>query len=530
MSRKELKKLKEKLIDLESFQQFITENKITSSQNLKDRFGTVYVWLRKLKLTKGIIYYGQTKTVGQKDKEKEDIKENFNTIEDFQNYIDQNSISSQQDLGYLINQRLLELGFSKYVVYKDRKELPISELFKKYKSFDDFQNFVNQNKIISREDLINRFGNAMYNLLYCLGYSNKLIYYNCNNKLPLTATEEEISYVQNFININKIKTKGELREKIGLDFYNKNIKAKGAEPWVYFYEKEVICLEDFNTLEKVQSYVDKNKIKTMEEFTSRLRFIVQLQGFTKFIKFYKENEEEFTLLTTIDEFNSFVKDNEIKGSADFSKRFPRQYRRATSLNITQNINYFGKIEKEDITTLEQFQEFIDINEIRNPTDFHVRFPTTYQHLSDRRLCNQVNYHGKSIQTNLEFDVENLLNEKGIIIEARKQHSFLTNNKSLDIFIPKYNIAIECQGDQHFVPIDYFGGQEYLNRIKKNDLDKHNECLNNKTALLYYVNPSYVKCCYRKEILGNLALNYIDKVYFGIDELWNKISEIISNRE
>lgn len=31
MSRKELKKLKEKLTDLESFQLFITENKITSS-------------------------------------------------------------------------------------------------------------------------------------------------------------------------------------------------------------------------------------------------------------------------------------------------------------------------------------------------------------------------------------------------------------------------------------------------------------------------------------------------------------------
>jgi len=183
---------------------------------------------------------------------------------------------SQQDLGYLINQRLLELGFSKYVVYKNRKELPISELFKKYKSFDDFQNFVNQNKIISREDLINRFGNAMSNLLYCLGYGNKLIYYNCNNKLPLTATEEEISYVQNFININKIKTKGELREKIGLDFYNKNIKAKGVEPWVCYYGKEIIRLEEFNTLEKIQSYVDKNRIRTMEDFTSRLRFIVQL--------------------------------------------------------------------------------------------------------------------------------------------------------------------------------------------------------------------------------------------------------------
>lgn len=222
-----------------------------------------------------------------------------------------------------------------------------------------------------------------------------------------------------------------------------------------------------------------------------------------------------------------MEENKIKGSADFSNRFPRQYRRAASLNITQKINYFGRTEKDEITTLEQFQEFIDTNDIQCPTEFHKRFPTIYQHLSDRRLCELVDYHGKSVRTCLEYDVENLLNEKGINILVRRKYPFLTNNKSLDVFIPEYNIAIECQGDQHFVPIDYYGGQKYLERIKKNDLDKYNECLKNNTVLLYYVNPSYVR---NKEILENLALNYIDKVYFGVDELWNKISEIISNKE
>jgi hypothetical protein len=67
MSRKELKEFKKKFTDLKAFQDFITENKITSSQNFKDRFLPVYVWLRKAKLTKKVIYYGQTESVGDKE-------------------------------------------------------------------------------------------------------------------------------------------------------------------------------------------------------------------------------------------------------------------------------------------------------------------------------------------------------------------------------------------------------------------------------------------------------------------------------
>ena len=30
--------------------------------------------------------------------------------------------------------------------------------------------------------------------------------------------------------------------------------------------------------------------------------------------------------------------------------------------------------------------------------------------------------------------------------------------TLDFYLPDYDIAIECQGRQHFIPVDAFGGE------------------------------------------------------------------------
>lgn len=48
---------------------------------------------------------------------------------------------------------------------------------------------------------------------------------------------------------------------------------------------------------------------------------------------------------------------------------------------------------------------------------------------------------------------------------------------LDFFLPDYNVAIEYQGEQHFYPIEYFGGEkgfEYRNKLdvrKKKNVKK-----------------------------------------------------------
>lgn len=54
-------------------------------------------------------------------------------------------------------------------------------------------------------------------------------------------------------------------------------------------------------------------------------------------------------------------------------------------------------------------------------------------------------------------------------------------QSLDIYFPIYNIGIEYQGEQHFKPVDYFGGVEKFEKQlildnKKRELCKKNKCV------------------------------------------------------
>ncbi|MDR2096027.1 MAG: hypothetical protein LBP76_11000 [Treponema sp.] len=55
---------------------------------------------------------------------------------------------------------------------------------------------------------------------------------------------------------------------------------------------------------------------------------------------------------------------------------------------------------------------------------------------------------------------------------------------LDVWIPKYDVAIEYQGKQHDEAIEYFGGEEGLQKTKERDETKFNLCLNNNTKLFY----------------------------------------------
>lgn len=59
-----------------------------------------------------------------------------------------------------------------------------------------------------------------------------------------------------------------------------------------------------------------------------------------------------------------------------------------------------------------------------------------------------------------------------------------NNKLLyfDIFIKNSNITIEYDGEQHFIPIEKWGGQENLNKIKERDYIKSKFCKENNIKL------------------------------------------------
>ena len=56
-------------------------------------------------------------------------------------------------------------------------------------------------------------------------------------------------------------------------------------------------------------------------------------------------------------------------------------------------------------------------------------------------------------------------------------------QSLDLYIPSLNTAIEYQGIQHYLPIEFFGGEEALLKRKELDQQKKELCQNNQVNLI-----------------------------------------------
>ena len=62
--------------------------------------------------------------------------------------------------------------------------------------------------------------------------------------------------------------------------------------------------------------------------------------------------------------------------------------------------------------------------------------------------------------------------------------YKTSPQSLDIYLPKYKIAIEYQGRQHFSPNIKFGGQEEFQLILERDKRKFDKCIENGVKVFY----------------------------------------------
>ena len=65
-------------------------------------------------------------------------------------------------------------------------------------------------------------------------------------------------------------------------------------------------------------------------------------------------------------------------------------------------------------------------------------------------------------------------------------------QSLDLYIPSLRTAIEYQGIQHYLPVEFFGGEEALTQRKDLDLQKKQLCLDNNVRLIewpYDIEPT-----------------------------------------
>ena len=91
------------------------------------------------------------------------------------------------------------------------------------------------------------------------------------------------------------------------------------------------------------------------------------------------------------------------------------------------------------------------------------------------------------QSHLENVVELFLKRNRINYEKQKIFPWLVYRTylKLDFFLPDYGIAIECQGEQHFVASTFMGGEAALVELQKRDHLKEQLCVRHGINVFYY---------------------------------------------
>lgn len=107
------------------------------------------------------------------------------------------------------------------------------------------------------------------------------------------------------------------------------------------------------------------------------------------------------------------------------------------------------------------------------------YQTPYKHLNGQG-CPKCN------SSHMEEEIRMFLIRNELEFEEQKRFEWL-GLQTLDFYLPKYNIAIECQGEQHFKPTKLWGGEESFNKIIERDSRKKAKCNLHNIHILYYAN-------------------------------------------
>jgi len=85
----------------------------------------------------------------------------------------------------------------------------------------------------------------------------------------------------------------------------------------------------------------------------------------------------------------------------------------------------------------------------------------------------------------EKEIKNILDTKGIEYEQQKTFKGCKYKKLLkfDFYLPDYNLCIEYNGEQHYKPFEYYGGDDNFKNTQQRDMIKEKYCNDNNIELL-----------------------------------------------
>lgn len=88
---------------------------------------------------------------------------------------------------------------------------------------------------------------------------------------------------------------------------------------------------------------------------------------------------------------------------------------------------------------------------------------------------------------MENRIKQLLDEQKIKYEQQKTFEWLKHigQLKIDFYLPEYNVGLECQGIQHYKPVELFGGEDELKIVQERDRIKRELCEEHGIKMLYF---------------------------------------------
>ena len=118
---------------------------------------------------------------------------------------------------------------------------------------------------------------------------------------------------------------------------------------------------------------------------------------------------------------------------------------------------------------------------------------------------------------LENEIRNKLIDNNINYIKQKRFKSWLGKQSLDFYLPDYNIAIECQGIQHFKNDKFYN---HLEVIQERDLKKKRLCNENNVHLIYYVPEIYSQYMKDDDIFftkSDILIEYIKSFNYNVNK-------------
>lgn len=422
------------------------------------------------------------------------------TYEEFKKFIDDNNIISRKVL-----QEKYAYKYKLFCKFSDKEKeilLPIQKQgkYNNLVTAKDFQEFIDMHQIKSNSEFYKIFP-GLYNRCRSI--------LSLEDRLSLkykTITNNDWSSInklqdfQNFINMNNIKTNKDFVNKYpGL--YKKYCKlfSKDQRLLKFPIKKEE---KQFSKLADFQKYIDDNKIRTYKEFRKfhKGKYSKYLKERTNWnndkLVFPLETKNSFTNLITNEDFQNYIDENgintreEFRNTRSLSSRFyrvvPRDKRNLVFKNESRHYYY------DQFSTLDDFQAFIDENNILRPIDFRINFPKLYDRFSriissneKQKLQYGIDKNSKSSRKSYgERYLMKLLNDNDIDFISEKTFPELKGEVyplRYDLYLPKYNILLEYHGEQHFNKDTLY----YSETLIENDKKKYDFANKNGIQILYF---------------------------------------------